>query len=52
MAKIESKRDREVLVNEGFMYIFEKLSADKQKIFGDVAKKMVIWQEFIQLLTI
>lgn len=33
MEKIQSKRDREMLVYDGIMYIFDKFSADKQKKF-------------------
>lgn len=39
MEKIQSKRDREMLVNDGFMYIFDKFSADKQKKFWRCRQK-------------
>lgn len=39
MEKIQSKRDREMLVNDGYMYIFDKFSADKQKKFWRCRQK-------------
>lgn len=41
MEKIQSKRDQEVLVNYGFMYIFDKFRTNKQKNYCTVYK--VIW---------
>ncbi|CAI6344403.1 unnamed protein product [Macrosiphum euphorbiae] len=39
MEKIQSKRDREMLVNDGYMYIFDTFSADKQKKFWRCRQK-------------
>lgn len=51
--KIDSKRDREVIINEDFMYIFDKFSGNKQKKnIADVAKKIIVWHEFTQVLKI
>lgn len=38
-----------MLINDGFMHIFDKFSTEKQKNFRDITKRMIIWPEFIQI---
>ena len=36
---METKRDREMLEDDGFMFIFDKLSADEQKKVLEMSPK-------------
>ena len=41
MASIESKRDREILRHDGYMYIFDKFSANSQVKFWRCRRKYI-----------
>jgi len=37
------------VIDDGFMHVFDKYSQTNKKSFGDFAKRMIVWPEFIQI---